>query len=64
MFIEFQSLAVETCRKKCINPDYKLGDLGKGEMVCTDRCISKFFEANKMIQDLAIEAMLKKQQGL
>ena len=35
---------VETCTKKCIPNSYREGDLNKGESVCLDRCVSKFFE--------------------
>lgn len=32
--------------KKCIPPEYREGDLNKGESVCIDRCVGKFFETN------------------
>jgi import inner membrane translocase subunit TIM10 len=35
-----------SCTKKCIPMDYKEGELNKGESVCLDRCVSKFFEVN------------------
>ncbi|KAF8243530.1 hypothetical protein K440DRAFT_521317, partial [Wilcoxina mikolae CBS 423.85] len=35
-----------SCTKKCIPTDYKEGELNKGESVCLDRCVSKFFEVN------------------
>lgn len=36
----------QSCTRKCIPPEYREGELNKGESVCLDRCVSKFFEAN------------------
>ena len=38
-----------TCHAKCISTRYAEGDLNKGESVCIDRCVSKFFEVNKKV---------------
>lgn len=38
-----------SCHTKCISPRYAEGDLNKGESVCIDRCVSKFFEVNKKV---------------
>jgi hypothetical protein len=62
LLIETQSKAVETCRLKCINTEYKDGTLSKAESVCTDRCITKFFEATKYIEELAIQILVVNQQ--
>lgn len=35
-----------SCQQKCIPTDYREGDLNKGESVCLDRCIAKFFDVN------------------
>ncbi|GJJ72366.1 mitochondrial import inner membrane translocase subunit TIM10 [Entomortierella parvispora] len=40
---------VSSCHQKCIPKTYIEGDLNKGEAVCIDRCVSKFFEVNKTI---------------
>ncbi|KAI0786032.1 Tim10/DDP family zinc finger-domain-containing protein [Abortiporus biennis] len=40
---------VSSCHAKCINTRYAEGDLNKGESVCIDRCVSKFFEVNKKV---------------
>ncbi|KAG9314636.1 mitochondrial import inner membrane translocase subunit Tim10 [Chiua virens] len=40
---------VASCHSKCINPRYAEGDLNKGESVCIDRCVAKFFEVNKKV---------------
>ncbi|RKP37571.1 Tim10/DDP family zinc finger-domain-containing protein [Dimargaris cristalligena] len=39
----------DSCLKKCIPDDYLEADLNKGESVCLDRCVSKFFEVNKKV---------------
>ncbi|KAF9785960.1 Tim10/DDP family zinc finger-domain-containing protein [Thelephora terrestris] len=38
---------VSSCHSKCINQRYLDGELSKGESVCIDRCVAKFFDANK-----------------
>ncbi|KAH0838573.1 Tim10/DDP family zinc finger-domain-containing protein [Lanmaoa asiatica] len=40
---------VASCHSKCISPRYAEGDLNKGESVCIDRCVAKFFEVNKKV---------------
>lgn len=35
-----------SCHNKCIPTDYREADLNKGESVCLDRCVSKFFDVN------------------
>ncbi|KAG8220081.1 putative import inner membrane translocase [Butyriboletus roseoflavus] len=40
---------VASCHNKCISPRYTEGDLNKGESVCIDRCVAKFFEVNKKV---------------
>ncbi|KZT06759.1 uncharacterized protein LAESUDRAFT_678721, partial [Laetiporus sulphureus 93-53] len=40
---------VSSCHAKCISPRYAEGDLNKGESVCIDRCVAKFFEVNKRV---------------
>lgn len=41
----------QSCTKKCIPPDYREGDLNKGESVCLDRCVSKFFDVNLKVSE-------------
>ena len=36
----------QSCTSKCIPPTYKEGELNKGESVCLDRCVAKFFEVH------------------
>ncbi|KAI0961281.1 protein transporter tim10, variant 2 [Taiwanofungus camphoratus] len=40
---------VSSCHAKCISTRYAEGDLNKGESVCIDRCVGKFFEVNKRV---------------
>jgi len=46
----FQRLT-SSCLKKCIPADYREGDLNKGESVCLDRCVAKFFEVNMKVSE-------------
>jgi len=41
----------QSCAKKCIPKDYRENDLNKGESVCLDRCVSKFFEVNVKVSE-------------
>lgn len=40
-----------SCHNKCIGARYADGDLNKGESVCIDRCVIKFSETQKKVQD-------------
>ncbi|KAL1988016.1 hypothetical protein VTN96DRAFT_1540 [Rasamsonia emersonii] len=55
----------QSCTKKCIPPDYREGDLNKGESVCLDRCVAKFFEVNiKVSEKMQSEAAGKQGAGM
>ena len=41
----------QSCFKKCVPHDYRESDLNKGESVCLDRCVAKFFEVNVKISE-------------
>jgi len=41
----------QSCFKKCVPADYREGELNKGESVCLDRCVSKFFEVNMKVSE-------------
>ncbi|KAJ9192439.1 hypothetical protein DTO166G4_2977 [Paecilomyces variotii] len=41
----------QSCVQKCIPTDYREGDLNKGESVCLDRCVGKFFEVNIKVSE-------------
>ncbi len=40
---------LKNCGRKCIPEEYGEADLNKGESTCTDRCVAKFMEANRII---------------
>lgn len=40
---------MNTCQKKCIAPSYRDGELTKGEAICIDRCVAKYFEIHDRI---------------
>lgn len=42
---------VQSCTQKCIPSEYREGELNKGESVCLDRCVSKFFEVNFKVSE-------------
>jgi len=42
---------VSSCTRKCLESTYREADLNKGEGVCLDRCVSKFFEVNLKVSE-------------
>lgn len=40
---------VDVCHAKCIPPKYHEAELTRGESMCIDRCVNKFFSVNKAI---------------
>ncbi|KAE9410808.1 hypothetical protein BT96DRAFT_846527 [Gymnopus androsaceus JB14] len=46
---DFFNRMVSSCHAKCIAPRYTDGELNKGEMVCIDRCVSKYNEVQKKV---------------
>ncbi|KAF3921592.1 hypothetical protein AA313_de0205644 [Arthrobotrys entomopaga] len=40
-----------SCFKKCVPREYREPDLNKGESVCLDRCVAKFFEVNVKVSE-------------
>ncbi|KAM0746769.1 inner membrane translocase subunit [Meredithblackwellia eburnea MCA 4105] len=49
---------VSSCHAKCISTRYAEAELNKGEGVCVDRCVAKYFAANEVVQE-----RLQKAQG-
>lgn len=46
--------SIKGCGKKCVPITYREGDLNKGESVCIQRCVSKYFETLEVVsQELA-----------
>ncbi|CAG8522361.1 8979_t:CDS:2 [Paraglomus brasilianum] len=42
---------VDSCYKKCIPPKYIEPELNKGESVCIDRCVAKFWDVYTKISE-------------
>lgn len=49
MITDLFTRLVDACHSKCIPPNYTDSELNKGESVCIDRCVAKFFEVNAKI---------------
>ncbi|KAJ5106365.1 mitochondrial import inner membrane translocase subunit tim10 [Penicillium angulare] len=64
MISDMFSRLSESCTKKCVPVDYREGDLNKGESVCLDRCVSKFFDVNIKVSEKMQGEAAQKQQGL
>ncbi|KAL8995652.1 MAG: hypothetical protein Q9169_004661 [Polycauliona sp. 2 TL-2023] len=63
MITEMMSRLNQSCVKKCIQPDYREGDLSKGESVCLDRCVGKFFDVQmKVSEKMQGDAAMKQGQ--
>lgn len=55
---------ITSCTKKCLPANYHEGELNKGESVCLDRCVAKFFEVNmKVSEKMQQEAQAKQRAG-
>ncbi|KAF1851608.1 uncharacterized protein K460DRAFT_324672 [Cucurbitaria berberidis CBS 394.84] len=51
MVSDMYSRLLKSCTAKCIDPAYREADLNKGESVCLDRCVAKFFEVNVKVSE-------------
>ena len=49
MMSDLYNRMTAACHKKCIPPKYSDSDLGKGEMVCIDRCVAKYLDVHERI---------------
>lgn len=49
MMADMYGRMTESCRKKCVKPEHKVGELNKGEGVCLDRCIVKYFQMHENV---------------
>jgi len=49
MYIYILNSILDSCHKKCIQTNYSEGDLNKGEQVCIDRCVAKYFDVNTKV---------------
>lgn len=46
---------LKTCQAKCIPDEYGEADLNKGEIVCIDRCVAKYYNSNLKIGQVSVE---------
>ena len=56
-----------TCFQKCASRKHREPDLALGEMTCTDRCVSKYLEAQQLVGQVlqkANEAQAAQQQNM
>ncbi|KAJ8114075.1 hypothetical protein OPT61_g3952 [Boeremia exigua] len=51
MVSDMYSRLLKSCSAKCVDTAYREADLNKGESVCLDRCVSKFFEVNVKVSE-------------
>ena len=51
------------CQKKCIAPTYRDSELTKGESVCIDRCVAKYFDIHDRIGKKLTALTQAQQQG-
>ncbi|KAL7738292.1 hypothetical protein ACLKA6_006622 [Drosophila palustris] len=49
MMSDLYNRMTNACHKKCIPPRYGESELGKGEMVCIDRCVAKYLDIHEKI---------------
>jgi len=73
MMTDMYSRLSNACHKKCIPTKYKDAEVGKGEAVCIDRCVAKYWDIHervgKKLQSMSVqdEEAIKKmaaEQGL
>eukprot|EP00957_Ditylum_brightwellii_P172596 13138974-Ditylum_brightwellii.AAC.1 len=67
MYTDLFNKISASCFQKCASRKHKDADLALGEMSCTDRCVSKYLEAQEkvgVILQKANEAQAAQQQNL
>jgi len=48
------------CHQKCVAAKYAESDLSVGENACLDRCVSKYFEMQAMLQQMMMEGQQRR----
>ncbi|KIY51393.1 hypothetical protein FISHEDRAFT_37392 [Fistulina hepatica ATCC 64428] len=48
---DFFTKMILSCHNKCISQRYTEGDLNKGESVCVDRCVKKYTEVQRIVNE-------------
>ncbi|XP_042220444.1 mitochondrial import inner membrane translocase subunit Tim10-like [Homarus americanus] len=49
MMSDMYTRMTNSCHKKCIPTKYKDSEIGKGEAVCIDRCVAKYWEIHERV---------------
>ncbi len=44
---------VDVCHSKCIDKRYDSADLSKGDSLCIDRCVEKYFSVNAKVGEVS-----------
>ena len=52
-----------SCHKKCVPPKYNDNDLSKGESICLDRCVAKYFDIHERIGKKLTELSTQQSQA-
>lgn len=55
-------LSIQQCGRKCVPPAYMDGELNKGEAVCTQRCLTKFFDTLELVSGQLAEIGMQQSQ--
>ncbi|KAJ3195126.1 Mitochondrial import inner membrane translocase subunit Tim10 [Irineochytrium annulatum] len=59
---DFKRRIASNCHTKCIKDYHQDGELKKGESVCIDRCVSKWFLSKAFIEQKANDFSVAYQQ--
>lgn len=49
MMSDMYTRMTNSCHKKCIPTKYTDSEIGKGEAVCIDRCVAKYWEIHERV---------------
>jgi len=59
MMADMYNRMTTACHKKCIPPQYRDGELAKGEAVCIDRCVAKYMDVHERVGKKLTELSMK-----
>lgn len=49
MMTDMYARLSNACHKKCVPTKYKDAEVGKGEAVCIDRCVAKYWDVHERV---------------
>jgi len=49
MMSDMYTRMTHSCHSKCIPTKYKNSEIGKGEAVCIDRCVAKYWDIHERV---------------